>query len=297
MKQWWKQTLAVAANLPLIVLALHWNWLNGMKIVGVKPAQLTFDSEMMWLLFGAACFALNVWNLLVGFHQDDEVVSQGYYRPALYCLAGILVVGLIVCWAQPAQLIVPTKLTWLSFIAVCLLTGQALVGNYLLIATVAGDDHPTLTWSTLSWLAAALLTWANNATKTFDVVAILIIVILLAGNAVNLKTLLTGNGTIRHAAYQLATGATLAAWLSLVTIVFGWCWHMLTGRWAGLLDFTMVVDLMMIAAASQLAMVLDLKQIDGTTTKHGHRLLMAGAVIAVLIELITAGVLTELAVK
>ncbi len=296
-KQWWHQPLVIVANLPLIILALRWNWLNGVRLAGMVPAKLTFDSEMMWLLCGAACFALNVWNLLVGFHQDDEMINRGHYRTALYCFAGILVVGLVVCWAKPEQLIVPRKLTWLPFIAACLLTGQALAGNYLLTATVDGDDQPQLTWPTLTWLAAALLTLASNAAKTFDAVAVLMVVILLAGNAVNLKTLLTGNGTVRHPAYQLATGAALAAWLSLVTILLGWCWCLLTGRWAGLLDFVIVVDLMIIAAASQLATVLDLKKVYGAHAEHGHHLLLAGAIIAVLIELITAGVLTALAVK
>lgn len=296
-KQWWHQPLVIVANLPLIILALRWNWLNGVRLAGMVPAKLTFDSEIMWLLCGAACFVLNVWNLLVSFHQDSAIVDQANYRTYLYVFAGVLVVGLVACWAKPAQLIVPRKLTWLPFLAVCLLTGQALVGNRLLAMTVDGDGQPSLTWPTLSWLAAALLTWASNSAKTFDMFAVLMVIILLVGNAMNLKTLLTGNGTVRHPAYQLATGAALAAWLSLVTILLGWCWCLLTGRWAGLLDFVMVVDLMMIAAASQLATVLDLKKIYGTHAEHGHHLLLAGAIIAVLIELITAGVLTTLAVK
>lgn len=296
-KQWWHRPLVIVANLPLIILALRWNWLNGVRLAGMVPAKFTFDSEMMWLLFGAACFALNVWNLLVGFHQDEEIVNRAHYRTALYCFAGVLVVGLVVCWTKPDQLIVPQKLTWLPFIAACLLTGQALAGNYLLTATTDGDDHLKLTWPTLTWLATALLTWVSNAAKTFDAVAVLIVVILLAGNAVNLKILLTGNGTVRHPAYQLATGASLAAWLGLATILLSWCWCLLTGRWAGLLDFVMVVDLMIIAAASQLATVLDLREVHGVQAEHGHLLLLSGAILAVLIELITAGVLTMLAMK
>lgn len=296
-KQWWHHPLVIVANLPLIILTLRWNWLNGVRLAGMVPAKLTFDSEIMWLLCGAACFVLNVWNLLVSFHQDSAIVNQPNYRTALYGFAGVLVVGLVACWAKPAQLIVPRKLTWLPFLAACLLSGQALVGNRLLTMTVDGDDQPSLTWPTLSWLGAALLTWASNSAKTFDAFAVLMIMILLVGNAINLKTLLTGNGTVRHPAYQLATGAALAAWLSLVTILLGWCWCLLTGRWAGLLDFVMVIDLIVTAAASQLAAVLDLKKIYGVHAEHGHRLLLAGAISAVLIELITAGVLTVLAVK
>ncbi|WP_295747706.1 hypothetical protein [uncultured Limosilactobacillus sp.] len=288
MEKWWRQPLAAVTSLPLILAAGRWDWLTMLRLVGQAPTKLTLDSEVFWLLLGAVCFVLNVFNLLMIYQQAEPAMQTTQYRAASWLLAILLMAGLVVCWSHPASLILPTRLTWLLVVATIIAALQALVGNYfLLVTTVTKARWQPLVLPTLTWLVAAILGWPTFSTAGV-VIAVVAVIVLVVGHALNLPRLLA---TAVHPVDQLVTGVVIASGLSAVFYgLTGGCLLWKT-RTFNLFVGVLLTDLLLLAGGSQWLGLRSRLIADEPAQPWAPRWLFAGTALVVAIELAGAGML------
>lgn len=294
MKKWWDQPLVVAANLPLIVVALRWNWLAGLRLANQLPNKLTADSEIMWLLIGAACFIVNVFNLSVIYRQTATVVQQPKYQAASWLLAAFLMAGLVAGWSHPASLILPRRITWLQGVVTAIVAAQAFLGNYFLLAVRPEQTPSSLSLPTLTWLLAALAgwPWSLPVSRLGIVVRVLVLAGVLLWHALNLKIIWqTANNS---PFYQVGAGLIIASWLSLVIDGGSGCWHLWRTGWPDLLSFSGVLNLLLLAVGTQFCAVVGRQSPTSRHDQYGKRWLLTGAVLAIVIQLGVAGLVTLL---
>lgn len=287
MDKWWRQPLAAVTSLPLVLAALRWDWLAMLRLVGQAPTKLTLDSEVFWLLLGAVCFVLNVFNLLAIYQQEGPAARTVQYRVASWLLAVLLMAGLVVCWSRPESLILPTRLNWLLVVATVIAALQALVGNYFLLVTPASKPRwQLLTLPTLTWLVAALLGWPLFVPAGIAVVAVILLVV---GHGLELPRLLE---VARRPIDQFACGVVIASGLSalLYGLIGGWLlWQTATFN---LFGGVLLVDLLLLATGSQWLALASRQLADKLAAQPlAPHWWVAGAGLVVVIELAVAGML------
>lgn len=285
MDKWWRQPLAAVTSLPLVLAALRWDWLAMLRLVGQAPTKLTLDSEVFWLLLGAVCFVLNVFNLLAIYQQEGPAARTVQYRVASWLLAVLLMAGLVVCWSRPESLILPTRLNWLLVVATVIAALQALVGNYFLLVTPASKPRwQLLTLPTLTWLVAALLGWPLFVPAGMAV-AVVAVIMLVVGHGLELPRLLE---VVRRPIDQFACGVVIASGLSAVLYGLLGCWLLWETTTFNLFNGVLLINLLLLAAGAQwLALVSGDKSDQLLKTSW----LLAGAGVVVMIELAVAGML------
>lgn len=280
----------LVANLPLIIAALRWNWLTGLRLVGQTPAPWDLDAEIMWLLIAVACFGLNVFNLIVVYQQADSIVRQVRYRQGSWLLALLIMAGLVVCWSQPANLMTPHRFSGLLVAAMIIIACQALVGNYFL-QVVSGSQQPfsSLAIPTLTWLGAALLGWPRQVTAGSDhflavVMMVILVAGLLLGQAQNVIRMLNDDSSAGLKTYKLLSGMAVASWLSAALAGLFRGWLIVVGGWPGFINLILAVNLIVLAASTQLAAIVT-RRLPTSGDDLSSWPVIAGAVLAVLIEI------------
>lgn len=289
MDKWCRQPLAVVTSLPLILAALRWDWLAMLRLSGQTPAKLTLDSEIFWLFLGAVCFVLNVFNLLVIYRQEGAVVQTTQYKAASWLLSILIMVGLVVCWSRPGDLLFPTRITWLLVVATVIVAAQALVGNYFVLATATpAKQQPSLTLSTATWLVAAVLGWPVFPSGLCLVAAAAVVVGLGGFHLPNLPCLLK---TACRPVDQLAAGVVIASELSVIVYGLIGCWQLWQTSVASLFSVVSLADLLLLAAGSQWVAIISRQLVNGKSNSVMPRWLLTGAVLVVGTELAVVGLL------